>query len=226
MISRIRRRILSLIPGGNSTASAPRSSPGACTRETASTCHSTTTRWVGGADAQAGGYTVNSTPQVGAVAWWDTGKVATSHVAWVESVNGSTVTVEEYNAKVAYGYDERVLSSPPTDYIHFKDISGGSGGGPSAYINHIVQWNGDTKPQKTAWLVGPDLHRRWIPDISTYNCLKSRGFVGPDVLSSSTLNQLPGPERRLGCLRRRPDRDEQHASARRGCPFLERLVPP
>ena len=73
----------------------------------------------------------------------DTGKVATSHVAWVESVNGSTVTVEEYNAKVAYGYDERVLSSPPTDYIHFKDISGGSGGGPSAY-DHIVQWETGT----------------------------------------------------------------------------------
>jgi hypothetical protein len=26
-----------------------------------------------------------------------------------------------------------------------------------------VQWDGDTKQQKTAWLVGQDGKRRWIP---------------------------------------------------------------
>ena len=58
-------------------------------------------------------------------------------------------------------------------------------------VGHIVQWNGDTKQQKTAWYVTPDYKREWIPDIATYNCLRSQGVPGPDVLSSATLNRLP-----------------------------------
>jgi O-glycosyl hydrolase len=60
-----------------------------------------------------------------------------------------------------------------------------------SYTGHIVQWEGDTKAQKTAWLVGPDGHRRWISNISTYNCLKANGAPGPDVLSSFALDELP-----------------------------------
>jgi len=66
-----------------------------------------------------------------------------------------------------------------------------SSASPSAYVGHIVQWSGDKKAQKTAWYVGPDLHRRWIHDISTYNCLKAAGAQGPDLLASSMLDQLP-----------------------------------
>lgn len=60
-----------------------------------------------------------------------------------------------------------------------------------SYVGHIVQWGGDTKKQKTAWLVGPDGHRRWISDIATYNCLKANGASGPDVLNASELDALP-----------------------------------
>lgn len=63
--------------------------------------------------------------------------------------------------------------------------------GPSQYAGHIVQWNGDSKSQKTAWYVTPDLKRLWIPDVATYNCLKARGAPGPDPLPASVLNQLP-----------------------------------
>lgn len=59
------------------------------------------------------------------------------------------------------------------------------------YAGHIVQWSGDTKAQKTAWYVTPDLRRLWIPDVATYNCLKGRGAPGPTVLPAATLNQLP-----------------------------------
>lgn len=62
---------------------------------------------------------------------------------------------------------------------------------PSAYVGHIVQWDADTKSQKTSWLVGSDLKRRWIPDAATYSCLKARGAPGPDVLPSSVLDLLP-----------------------------------
>lgn len=45
----------------------------------------------------------------------------------------------------------------------------------------------------TAWLVvndnGP--HRNWIPDQATYNCLKSQGAPGPDLLSADQLNKMP-----------------------------------
>jgi hypothetical protein len=61
-------------------------------------------------------------------------------------------------------------------------------------LGHIVQWDGDTKAQKTAWLVvneGGQLHRHWIPSIAVYWCLKNSGALGPDVLAAAVLNQLP-----------------------------------
>ena len=61
----------------------------------------------------------------------------------------------------------------------------------SAYAGQIVQWNGDTKAQKTAWYVTSDLRRLWIPDGGTYNCLKGRGVPGPTALSATMLDQLP-----------------------------------
>jgi O-glycosyl hydrolase len=60
-----------------------------------------------------------------------------------------------------------------------------------SYVGHIVQWEGDTKAQKTSWLVGPDGQRRWINNVSTYNCLKANGAPGPDVLSSFELDRMP-----------------------------------
>jgi hypothetical protein len=63
----------------------------------------------------------------------------------------------------------------------------------AGYLGHIVQWDGDTKAQKTAWLVIDDhgqLRRRWVPDIPTYWCLKNAGAPGPDVLSSTVLNAM------------------------------------
>jgi hypothetical protein len=60
-----------------------------------------------------------------------------------------------------------------------------------AYVGHIVQWNGDTKAQKTAWLVGPDSTRTWIPNIDVFNCLRASGTPGPVVLTASTLDSLP-----------------------------------
>lgn len=62
--------------------------------------------------------------------------------------------------------------------------------GTRPYANTIVQWNADAKPQKTAWLVGADGNRRWIPDIGTYNCIAAK--TGPPrVLMASVLDLLP-----------------------------------
>ena len=64
------------------------------------------------------GYTVNNTPSVGAIAWWSSG-----HVAWVEAVNGSSVTIEEYNYDYHGHYHERSINAASASgYIHFKDV--------------------------------------------------------------------------------------------------------
>lgn len=61
---------------------------------------------------------------------------------------------------------------------------------PAAFAGHIVQWDRDKKRQKTAWLVGADLKRRWIPSIAVYKCLKDNGNLGPTVLPAKMLNRL------------------------------------
>ncbi|HEX6452703.1 MAG TPA: CHAP domain-containing protein [Trebonia sp.] len=63
------------------------------------------------------GVAVNDTPSPGAVAAWDWQGVG--HVAWVVSVRGSTVTVADYNHAGTGAYDEHVIGSRPTGYIHF-----------------------------------------------------------------------------------------------------------
>ena len=75
-----------------------------------------------GPDAQKRGYLVNATPAVGSVAWSNKGEYG--HVAYVVAVNGSTITVEEYNEHFNGTYDQRtVAASAFTGYIHFKDPS-------------------------------------------------------------------------------------------------------
>ncbi|WP_213816317.1 CHAP domain-containing protein [Glaciihabitans sp. dw_435] len=73
-----------------------------------------------GPKAAALGYKVDTTPQVGSIAWW-----ASNHVAWVESVNADgTITIEEYNYQGSASYHTRVISaSGPTGFIHFHDMA-------------------------------------------------------------------------------------------------------
>ncbi|MCU1322225.1 MAG: O-glycosyl hydrolase [Acidobacteriaceae bacterium] len=69
--------------------------------------------------------------------------------------------------------------------------NGGNAGSDGRDLRgHMLQWNGDTHAQKTAWLVGADGHRRWIPDGSTFNCLKfDAGMQGPDDEASGALDK-------------------------------------
>lgn len=75
-----------------------------------------------GARAAALGYAVNQTPAPGAVAWSNAG--AFGHVAYVESVSGASVRIEEYNHYGNGTYDSRTVpASYFTGYIHFRDES-------------------------------------------------------------------------------------------------------
>lgn len=74
-----------------------------------------------GYDARQRGYAVNSTPAVGAVAWFSQSRLG--HVAWVVAVGNDTVTVDEYNYNIGGAFDERTVApSSFTGFIHFSDI--------------------------------------------------------------------------------------------------------
>ena len=76
-----------------------------------------------GASARNDGYTVDKNPVVGAIAWWYF-SAKSGHVAWVEAVNGSSVTIEEYNYDLTGHYKEAVINADSVNgYIHFKDIT-------------------------------------------------------------------------------------------------------
>ncbi|KAJ1962942.1 hypothetical protein GGI12_002352, partial [Dipsacomyces acuminosporus] len=63
--------------------------------------------------------TINSTPQVNAVAQTDNGRYG--QVAWVTNVSGDEVTVEEYNGSVSQQYSIKTVNkSYYQNYIHFN----------------------------------------------------------------------------------------------------------
>jgi len=154
--------------------------------------------------AAARGTRVDQSAAVGSIAQWNAGA---GHVAYVEAVDstGITITADSYiNANTGWTNSFKIApGSPawPDNFIHLKDVAAAPAPAPaptpapapsadSRYAGYIVQWNGDTKAQKTAWLVMPDLTRRWIPDAATYFALKALGAPGPVALSSSQLDAL------------------------------------
>lgn len=74
-----------------------------------------------GCAARTVGIRVDNTPAVGSIWWSNAGTYG--HVAWVADVNGTQVTIEEYNYGYTGNYGTRVLpASSATGYIHIKDI--------------------------------------------------------------------------------------------------------
>jgi hypothetical protein len=147
-------------------------------------------------------------PVPGDILVW--GGATYGHVAVVDSVGGGRVQFVEQNAS-ASGRNSRAVAGdgrveqfqrgmPFTGTLHAKANRPAQAPTPTLmpppandlakYNNTIVQWDGDTKAQKTAWLVSNG-KRYWIPDGGTFNCLKSRGVAGPVVLPSGVLDRLP-----------------------------------
>jgi|GEM_PF-4918810 len=79
-----------------------------------------------GTAAKNAGFTVDNNPKVGSVAWKVDGQWG--HVAWVESVNGNNVTIQQYNEwPKEYAYSRKTktkaaLKNEGYKYIHIKDI--------------------------------------------------------------------------------------------------------
>jgi len=135
-------------------------------------------------DAASRNVLVDQNPIVGSIAQWSGG--SSGHVAYVEAVTSTyiVITSDNFSSGASLGTNrlriQRTSNYMPDNFIHFRDT----------YIGAIVQWNGDTKAQKTAWRVGADGRRHWIPSTSVYWCLVNAGVVGPYVLPSTVLDTV------------------------------------
>jgi surface antigen len=112
--------------------------------------HANAGNW--GAKAKALGYTVNKSPAVGSVAWWNTS--TRGHVAWVEAVNpNNTVEIEEYNIGSTGKYDETTIpTSSVTGYIHFQDLATSFANGSYVeYAGQVYRMAGGAPIYVTSW---------------------------------------------------------------------------
>jgi len=163
---------------------------------------SKTRPWKGNGNANGWGHGVkkslDKTPAVGAIAWWDAkknGAGAAGHVAYVEAVISPTqIIVSEDN----YGgdFDWRVITTSgsgwPTGFIHFKDAKG-AGSVPDLRAKPIATtvWTDATmsksatvatmKPGTTAWVQLAFQNTGRLPwtglSIATKN--RTAGYVSP-----------------------------------------------
>jgi surface antigen len=165
--------------------------------------------------AAANGLKVGTTPVVGSVYVYEGG--AAGHVGVVTEVRGSEFTIRDMNggafaktfaaagdaaAMGAYGKNEwknygRWMTVNFNRYAdHVKSVDQYTkfiykpNEAPNQYEGQIVQWDGDRKAQKTAWIVQQG-KRYWIPTSAIFYCLKGRGVAGPTVLPATVLDTYP-----------------------------------
>jgi CHAP domain/WD40-like Beta Propeller Repeat len=129
------------------------------------------------------------------------GPIDGGHAAVVSAVSGSAITLVNQNTSSS---DTISTGSLVNGSFTLNGWSGYSAIGVihAPYYGAVVQWSGDTKSQKTAWRVGSDGRRHWIPTISDYWCLVDGGVPGPYVLPADALDTAvpddPGSEAPCG----------------------------
>ena len=165
--------------------------------------------------AAANGLSVGTTPVVGAVFVYESG--AAGHVGVVSEIHGRQVIIKDMNGGSfartfeqageaknmgAYGREQwsRYGSWMTVNFgryaHHSKTVDKYTkfiykpNEAPNQYEGHIVQWDGDHKEQKTAWLVQQG-KRYWIPTSAIFYCLKGNGVAGPSVLPATVLDSYP-----------------------------------
>ena len=142
--------------------------------------------------AELGWPTAQTSPRARSIGY------TSGHVVFVESVNGDgSINISDYNRGHDGRYRADSASANKFKYIYVPGLTttptapkppASQPTDLSRYRNTIVKWNGDSQ---TSWFVSPDMKRMWIPDGGTFNQLRARGFGGPHVLDSKSLDQLP-----------------------------------
>lgn len=115
----------------------------------------------------------------------------------------SAANTSKYSCWIDYGSVGTPLAANATIAIVGSNNTGvqqkcSPGASVSGYANTIVQWNGDTKAQKTAWFVNPSAQRQWIPTIPIYNCLAAKAR-GPVQLPRKVLDLLTDTGQSAAC---------------------------
>jgi surface antigen len=110
---------------------------------------------------------VDNNPTRGAVAWWAAGSAGSSrgHVAWVQVVGSSSITIEEYNYLHEGFYDTRTISTSssmwPSGFIHVKDTVVRNTVSPT--ISGIAQVGSRLTTSKGRWSAGNlTFHYQWL----------------------------------------------------------------
>lgn len=143
------------------------------------------------------GYVINSTPAVGAIAQWEgddsNPNVSPGHVAYVESVSGSSITVSEDNVILngLANYRWRTITANgdwPTRFLHIADVDSSQPGTLWGVDNngHAVRYAGNA-----AWTNqgGPTFTKIAAGD-TTVVALSTNGGVVCSAASKTTLTVL------------------------------------
>ncbi|MHB8059568.1 MAG: CHAP domain-containing protein [Gaiellaceae bacterium] len=142
------------------------------------------------------GWRVNKRPAIGAIAEWST------HVAYVESVSASGITISDDN----YAYNRTTRQTIawgsahwPRHFIHLADKGPKW---PRAFRNIIFSskdWDGSV----VRWLMDSSGKRHLIPSRSVYSCLRKRGVRNYGLQPDRIVELLPEPVSRVASCRSR-----------------------
>lgn len=128
------------------------------------------------------GITVNNTPAVGSIAYWEGTSGSTGHVAWVSNVYNGSVDIEEYN----YGWvvingeyhgnhkycARNIGTGDPSGYIHIKDINPIPT--PQGHVMSESEGAGRTIPDGDYWICS-EVAQDFFLDIPGDSALKEGG---------------------------------------------------
>jgi surface antigen len=124
---------------------------------------------------------VDNNPSRGAVAWWAAGSAGSSrgHVAWVQTVSDSSITIEEYNYLREGYYDTRTISTSsslwPSGFIHIRDTVVRNTASPT--IKGTAQVGTKLSTTNGSWSTGNlTFHYQWLANGSPISGATSKSF--------------------------------------------------
>ena len=124
---------------------------------------------------------VDNNPSRGTVAWWAAGSAGSSrgHVAWVQTVSDSSITIEEYNYLREGYYDTRTISTSsslwPSGFIHIRDTVVRNTASPT--INGTAQVGTRLTTTNGSWSTGNlTFHYQWLANGNPITGATSKSF--------------------------------------------------
>jgi surface antigen len=124
---------------------------------------------------------VDNNPTRGAVAWWAAGSAGSSrgHVAWVQVVGDSSITIEEYNYLHEGFYDTRTISTSsslwPSGFIHIKDTVVRNTAAPT--ISGTAQVGAKLVTSHGSWSAGNlTFHYQWLANGNPISGATTKSF--------------------------------------------------